>query len=615
MRRLFLVLPLCGLVTLALSLPAGGSAAAPPTPVPAAGEESGASLTRGIRSPEAVVASADGDRAWVIDAGAELVHELDLQRGEVRRRIPVEGRPVAAVLSPGEEHLWVTLQHGAAVARIDLAAGEVGASLPVSPEPRGLALSLDGQRLFVTGGLEDRVSALALPAGRLLWQARVGRGPSALALTPDGARLVVANGLGRSVTLLSAATGEVLEHRPLGVASLLRGVALTPDGRHAIVTHVLSRDRVTTLQMERGWIHSNGFSILDLDQPGHRVTLLLDTLLEGATNPNGVVVLPDASAFAVALAGIHQVALVDLPRVLALAEATAPEAVERRAQDVELLRRQGIARRLPAGGEGPRGLALRPGHDELLVATYFGDGLSVLDARTGELKRRVPLGSPQELAPAVALWREGERLFNDGRLGFQTWYSCVSCHEEDAGMDGLNWDLPNDGTGNFKNAKSLRNVHDTAPAMWRGVRADMDAATRAGQRFEGFLPEEEKHAALIAFLSDPPRPPNPYRDGRLAIARGRLVFQRALCDTCHPEGTFTDQRPHDLGLRGPDDLHARFDTPSLRECYRSAPYLHGGTAPTLESIFREHDPRGLHGRTKDLSEAELSDLVAYLKSL
>ena len=79
--------------------------------------------------------------------------------------------------------------------------------------------------------------------------------------------------------------------------------------------------------------------------------------------------------------------------------------------------------------------------------------------------------------------------------------------------------------------------------------------------------------------------------------------------------TYSDQKPHDLGLAGKDDLSTRFDTPSLRECYRSAPYLHDGSAPTRESIFRERDPKGLHGRTRDLSAAELADLIAYLQTL
>ena len=49
--------------------------------------------------------------------------------------------------------------------------------------------------------------------------------------------------------------------------------------------------------------------------------------------------------------------------------------------------------------------------------------------------------------------------------------------------------------------------------------------------------------------------------------------------------------------------------------WRTAPYLYDGRADTLESLFREHNPDDLHGETSDLSDAELKDLVEYLRSL
>ncbi len=47
-------------------------------------------------------------------------------------------------------------------------------------------------------------------------------------------------------------------------------------------------------------------------------------------------------------------------------------------------------------------------------------------------------------------------------------------------MDGLKWDLANDGDGNFKNAKSLLYAHITPPVMWTGVRDSAEFAVRAG---------------------------------------------------------------------------------------------------------------------------------------
>jgi cytochrome c peroxidase len=58
-----------------------------------------------------------------------------------------------------------------------------------------------------------------------------------------------------------------------------------------------------------------------------------------------------------------------------------------------------------------------------------------------------------------------------------------------------------------------------------------------------------------------------------------------------------------------------FDVPSLRGVARTAPYLHDGRAATLEEIFEKHNTEKRHGRAHELTRAELSDLVAFLKSL
>ena len=39
---------------------------------------------------------------------------------------------------------------------------------------------------------------------------------------------------------------------------------MSPDGRFAYVTHILSRYQVPTTQLERGWMNTNALSILDL---------------------------------------------------------------------------------------------------------------------------------------------------------------------------------------------------------------------------------------------------------------------------------------------------------------------------------------------------------------
>lgn len=235
-----------------------------------------------------------------------------------------------------------------------------------------------------------------------------------------------------------------------------------------------------------------------------------------------------------------------------------------------------------------------------------------MDARTGAILDRIELGPPREMS----VWRKGEFLSCDARICYQNWFSCVSCHQEDGTDDGLNWDLANDGLGNPKNAKSLLDGYDTPPAMWGGVRGSLEAAIQGGQRFEGHVPIEKNHEAFVAYFGNPERAPSPYRRADPdAIERGRQLYSVAGCAICHPAPTYTDGRMHDLGYGTPDDVRHQFDTPSIRQCYRTGPWLHDGRAPTLLSLFTEFNPDDVHGRTKGLTDQELEDLVLYIQTL
>ena len=57
------------------------------------------------------------------------------------------------------------------------------------------------------------------------------------------------------------------------------------------------------------------------------------------------------------------------------------------------------------------------------------------------------------------------------------------------------------------------------------------------------------------------------------------------------------------------------DTPTLIEIWRTAPYLHDGSAGTLGDVLTTANPHDRHGKTSHLRSAQIDDLVAYLLSL
>jgi cytochrome c peroxidase len=57
------------------------------------------------------------------------------------------------------------------------------------------------------------------------------------------------------------------------------------------------------------------------------------------------------------------------------------------------------------------------------------------------------------------------------------------------------------------------------------------------------------------------------------------------------------------------------DTPSLLNLWSSAPYLHDGSAASLDDVLSTANPYGLHGDTQYLSPQERGQLIEYLLQL
>jgi hypothetical protein len=110
-------------------------------------------------------------------------------------------------------------------------------------------------------------------------------------------------------------------------------------------------------------------------------------------------------------------------------------------------------------------------------------------------------------------------------------------------------------------------------------------------------------------------PPNPIGDpGAEPALRGRALFQLEAvgCTPCHAGEAVAASTNFDVGVEPP---HA-FQIPSLRGIGYRAPFLHNGCAQTLRDRFEPACGGGdLHGRTSQLSSAEIDDLVSYLESL
>ena len=391
----------------------------------------------------------------------------------------------------------------------------------------------------------------------------------------------------------------------------LRDLIFSPDGHYLYVSHILSRNTLPTTQIEHGWINCNALSIIDVKQKKLLTCLLLDELNQGAANPAGMCLTQDQNGLIIALSGVHKLAVINLEQLHQRLEASSDQELEHAPYNFGFL--QGLIARIPTTGISPRSVATY--QNQIITAGYFSAHLELFDQGGDPMSHHeVQLGVDPPLSDA----RKGELYFCDATLCFQQWQSCLSCHP-DGRSDALNWDLLNDGIGNPKNSKSMLFSHVTPPVMITGVRKSAEVAVRSGIRYILFSQVQEDQAACIdAYLKALNPIASPYLvNGELSESahNGKLVFEKAGCGDCHSGNYFTDYRQYLVGTGLPPHEQEKFDVPTLREIWRTAPYLYDGRTTSLKEVFTRYNQNDQHGKTSTLTDKELNDLVLYVLSL
>ena len=619
--------------------------------------------------PCAIAASKDGKTLYVANADARQVAFVEAMSGRITRSISLPGEPTGLALSPDGTELYVTCAAArSTVLVVDAAAGTTLAKIAVGHTARGPAAGPGGKRLYVCNRFDNDISVIDLEARKEVARVPVVREPFAASVTPDGKSVVVANhlpaeradviGVAAAVTIVDTRTRRTSTIRLTSGAASLRGLCVLPGGKYACATCILGRYELPTDRVDHGWMNANGLSIIDVAKRKLLNTVLLDDMSLGAGNPWGVACTGDGKRICVTHAGTGELSVIDAPALLKklLAVPVKPGAdsvgdvlYDDRNELLDYFRRYrakragkaqdrgndeeplytlgdaagvsndltflaGLRRRIRLGGNGPRGLTVVG--SKVYIAEYFSDTLSVVDLRAKGPSRvgTIALGPKPKLTPR----RRGQMLFHDARLCFHHWQSCASCHPAGR-MDGLNWDLLNDGMGNLKNTKSLLLAHKTPPAMSAGVRRSAEVAVRAGFEHILFVEGAQKEAAAIdAYLKSLRPVASPHlRDGRLgpSAERGKSLFHQVGCAKCHPGPLYTDCRMYDVGSKTPADNRAKFDTPTLIEVWRTAPYMHDGRYTTVRELITKGKHGAEHGRIDKLNDRQIKDLAEFVLSL
>jgi len=578
-----------------------------------------------------------GAELWVTCETGDTVAVIALATREKTAEFHTGGAPTGVAFTPDGKRAFVTNRLDDTIAVIDAAGRKVLKTIPTGDEPHGVATDNQGRLLYVLNTSSDDIWVFDLAALERVKTLAAGRGPWAASLSPDGSALLVTNTFSHirplRSTLLSEVTqieterGTVEDRLQVPGANLMMGIDWHPSGRFALATMNRTKNLVPMTRLLQGWTITNGLAVLwrtgEVDQ------VLLDEPDMGFADVTGIACTPDGRYALASSSGTDRIAVVDIQLLTGLIQRSSKYEREHVLPNHLGKPTEFIVKHIPTG-RSPRGIVIAPDGKTAYVANCLDDNIGVIDLARLEPAGVIDLGGPKE----VTKQRFGERVFHSAKVTFHRQFSCHSCHP-DGHIDGVTYDIEADGIGvSPVDNRTLRGILDTAPFKWEGTNPSL--SRQCGPRLSVFFTRlapftPEELSALDYYITTIPRPPNRYRAMNAPLTpaqrRGKEIFYRTTtndgreipvenrCSTCHPPPYYTDRQRHDVGTRHPLDRQGKFDVPHLNNIYDSAPYLHDGSAATLEEIWTIHNPDDRHGVTNDMTKDQLNDLIEYLKTL
>jgi YVTN family beta-propeller protein len=584
-------------------------------------------------SPSEMVVSADGQWLYVICEKSDELLVLDTKTEHVEKRVAVGHVPRGLSISVDGRHVYVANSWSDTVSIVNTRTLEVEKSVSTGFEPTSVVADRDDATLYVANRLSNDVSVIDGVSGREAKRLTAGRGASYLALSPDGTKVYATHVYPKlrqprtipesEITVIDTASQRVVERKPLKNVAGVFHVAISADGNFGVAAQLRPKNLIPLAHVEHGWVFGNSLTLFGKDVYG-LVQVPLDELDRYLALPFGIAVMPDNSKLFVTNSGSNVVTVISFPRLLRFAQGKNHSF----ANDLSASANY-VESRIPVG-RNPRGVVLSPDGTRLYVANRMDDTIAVIDTRSNKLTSTIELGAPKEATPL----RRGEQIFYTAKYAFQGQFSCANCHI-DATFDGLEWDLEPDGFGvDVVDNRSIEDLTGTQPFKWNGGNPDLP--TECGPRTEKYFYRsqsynEQELTDLVSFVLSLPLRPNRYRSksGDLTPAqeRGKIIFERThykngkpipesnQCAYCHSGSKYTNQKQVDVGSGKWIDRSPLIDVPQLPNVAYSAPYLHDGTARSLEEIWTVFNPKDTHGVTNDLTKDELNDLIEYLRTL
>ena len=559
---------------------------------------------------------------WVANRHSGSISIIDPATMTVATRIAlgVATQPYGVVAAPDGSGIWVSTLGSQELLQFDPVTRQLKQRMALGPEVRHLAITADSKRL-----LASRFITPALPGESTLTPRTRGtgfRGGEVLLIDPARATL-------QRTIPLAVSTLEDTPIQGRGLPNYLGAAAISPDGRSAWIPS--KQDNIQRGQSRDGQpldfqstvraIVSN----LDLQAatPAERPARRYD--VDNSGQASAATYTPDGRYVLVALETSREISILN-----------AATGTEVRRLDVQ---------------RTPQGIAVSPDGKQAAISNVMSRTVSFFDISAlanDEPRAILPATATGTLKSAErmpAQLKRGKELFHDARdprLARDRYMSCASCHSEGYG-DGRVWDMSSLGEGLRKTLSLQGHGGKKARLHWSGnfdEVQDFEQQIRALGGGSGLMPigsfelngrnlplgtpkagQSDDLDALAVYVNSLNRyAPSPYRNSdrnlTASAKAGESLFASKGCATCHSNADLGGDglTRHDIGTLKPASGTVQgksltgITTPSLRDAWYTFPYLHDGSAATLEAAIRVHN-------TNVLTDQEVGSLAAYIRQI
>jgi hypothetical protein len=560
------------------------------------------------------LAFADNGDVWITNKQSSTLSVIDARALQLKSSIslPVHSSPHGIVIN--HDHAYVVLEASNQIMKFSVATQQIIQQVTVLKHPRHLALSVDGSQLYVSAFITPPLKNESTAAPD------VSEGVVGVAvLNTADLSLITHIHLQHSNALTTENTGP-------GIPNYLGALAMDPNGKTAYLPS--KQDNILAGALRGG----TGMSF---DQTVRAISSKID-LQSQQEKMKARLQHDNASVASAAVYGPYGIYL------FTALEGNRQVAVSNTLTGSEIMRFD--------VGRAPQGLALSADGKRLAVQAFMARKVRVFDIsnviESGGTKVRevanIDTVAQEKLSPKIL---RGKKLFydaKDDRLAALDYMSCASCHN-DGDQDGRVWDFTQFGEG-LRNTTSLRGKAGVGQGLlhWTGTfdevqdfegqirqfagglglmkDADFFAGSRSkplGAKKAGLSPALDALTAYVSSLKQADVSPLANTTLSAPAQQGKMIFAQQQCASCHAGAQFTDSARgvrHDIGTlnnasgtRLSQSLDG-LDTPTLLGLSSSAPYLHNGSAATLQQAIAAHNK-------VSLAESDLNALARYLLEL